>query len=360
MRVPANDLPDHLAEAFSSLIILNPVFFSLSYKAELGKTVCSGGHAVGGLAGDARTENDRILYSMPYPLPDGSELTVSFLGKPGAPGLPSREIMEAGAGFMAAEAIRRLSAAMLEQSEREGRESRELMRKMNSELSLAEERERKKIASDLHDHIGQALAMLKFRLAELRSNSVFCGFESHIEEMEKLLEHTIRYTRGLTVTISQPLLFEIGLAAALQWLAEDFAKHRGLPVKFEAADDGTFIPEQVKILIYKIAGELLSNGAKHAEANTVSLLLRIAEDRLTLDYTDNGRGFDPERTAREMADRNSWGLFSVRERVGFLGGAVKISSAPGSGTHISFQVPLPGGSGVNTETGEGNGGGNGR
>jgi len=319
-----------IENGFSALTTLCPLFSAAAYRVEYAGQGFSGG----------REACSFPLYTGLYRVSEDGDLRVSLMtGTDDSSRIPP-EIAKAGSDLLATIAIRFFVEAALERSVRKGRESRELMRKMNSELSLAEERERKKIASDLHDHIEQALSMLRFRLAELRSNAVFCGFESCIEEMETLLEQTIRYTRGLTVTISQPLLFEIGLAAAIQWLCEDFAKRFGLPVRAEVSDDGSPVPENVKILIYKIAGELLSNGAKHAEAQNVALLLRIGEGKLRLDYTDNGRGFDPERAASEMADGNSWGLFSVRERVGFLGGKVKISSAPGSGTHISFQIPL--------------------
>ena len=109
------------------------------------------------------------------------------------------------------------------------RETNASLRRLASELSLAEARERRKIAEDVHDHIGQALAFIKMSVAQFRGNAIFCGFEGKIDEIATLLDQTIQYTRYLTFEISPPVLYELGLEAAIDWLAERFRKKHDSP-----------------------------------------------------------------------------------------------------------------------------------
>jgi signal transduction histidine kinase len=216
---------------------------------------------------------------------------------------------------------------------------RRQLRQLASELSLAEARERRRIAEDLHDHIGQALAFIKINVAQLRGNAIFCGFESTIDEMIVLLDQTIRYTRNLTVEISPPALYELGFAAAIDGLAERFKRTSGLAVTLECPSDVAVLPDPVAVLLYKSIQELLTNVTKHARARRATVCIERQGDRLRVEVCDDGHGFDP-LTLDSVALNDHFGLFSIRERLGYLGGTMEVHSTVGGGTTVVLLTPI--------------------
>ena len=215
------------------------------------------------------------------------------------------------------------------------------LRRLATELSLAEERERRAIAADLHDHLGQALAFVKMRLASFAGDAVFCGFESEVAGIVDLVDQAIRYTRTLTCEISPPVLYELGLAPALEWLAEQAAARHALRVEFRAADGLPPLPQEMRVMLFKSAHELLANVARHAGATRVRIALQRQDDQLCLEVADDGRGFAPGRIAEAAADDDAgFGLFSIRERLRHLGGSLEVRSAPGEGAIVALLVPL--------------------
>jgi signal transduction histidine kinase len=212
------------------------------------------------------------------------------------------------------------------------------LRRLASQLSLAEARERREIAEDLHDHIGQALAFTRMSVAEFRGNAIFCGFESKIDEILTLLDQTIRYTRDLTFEISPPALYELGLEAALGTLAERFHSKHGLVVRTEipSAIDG--LGEDVAVLLYKSVQELLTNVVKHAGARGSAVRVRCDTEGVRLEVEDDGRGFDP-CALESGSGGDHFGLLTIRERIRHLGGTVEIRSAPGKGASVTIIIP---------------------
>lgn len=213
------------------------------------------------------------------------------------------------------------------------------LRRLASRLTLAEARERRAIAADLHDHIGQALAFIKLRLRDFQGNAVFGGQEEAIAELLRLLDQTIRYTRDLTGAISPPVLYELGLEAALDWLAEQFSVRRGFAVRWRSQGQARPIPEELAVMLFKSAQELLTNSLKHSGAAGAELVLHWHRDELSLSVADSGRGCRPEQAAGQSHD--GFGLFSIRERFRDLGGSVEIVSAPDAGCRVQLTVPLP-------------------
>jgi len=213
------------------------------------------------------------------------------------------------------------------------------LRRLASRLTLAEERERRRIASDLHDHVGQALAIIKMRVREFQGNAVFGGFEESIEEIMRLLDLTIRYARDLTGVISPPVLYELGLEPALDWLAEQFREKRKLRVRLRTRGRSRELPDELAVMLFKSASELLLNCLKHSGATKASLELRWEKNTLTLRVSDRGQGFDPEQLRSRIGDR--FGLFSIRERFRDLGGRVEIDASPGGGCRVTLGVSLP-------------------
>lgn len=218
------------------------------------------------------------------------------------------------------------------------RESNESLRRLASELSLAEARERREIAEDIHEHIGQALAFIKMNVQQIQGNAIFCGFEDRFAEISVLLDQTIRYARNLTLEISPPALYELGLEAAVDGLAERFKRKHGLLVLVET--DGTMDPPggDVLALLYKSVQELLTNVAKHAGARRAVVHIERDGDFVRVAVEDDGCGFDAGSLGLAAAD-DHFGLFNIRERIHFLGGAVEIHSAPGKGTTVALMAP---------------------
>jgi two-component system, NarL family, sensor kinase len=217
------------------------------------------------------------------------------------------------------------------------------LRQLTSELSLAEARERRAIAEDLHDHIGQALAFIKMNVSEFRGNAMFCGFENKLDDIVGLLDQTIRYTRNLTFEISPPILYELGLEAAVEWLADRIQKKHNLKVKVRIGHAEGAITDDVKIAAFKAIQELVTNSVKHAKAKLVTIDLDRSPSRLSIVVLDDGLGFDPNLISQGAADQDRFGLFNVRERISYLGGTMTIDASKGSGTRVALEVPLTAG-----------------
>ncbi len=214
------------------------------------------------------------------------------------------------------------------------------LRRLASELSLAEARERRAIAADLHDHVGQALAFINVKLMRLQGNSVFCGFESDLTDILTLLRQTIRYTRDLTVEISPPVLFELGLLPALEWLAEETECKFGLQTEVSEIGERRELVEDVKIILFKAAQELMANTIKHAEATKLIFRTQWQETDLTMIVEDNGRGFDTDILSQQAPAVDGFGLFSIRERLSSVNGSMQVESSRRRGTRVIITMPL--------------------
>jgi len=212
------------------------------------------------------------------------------------------------------------------------------LRRMASELCLAEERERRQIAEHLHDHLGQGLALIRMRLQNLRGDAVLGGHGDALSDLISLSEQAIRYTRDLTFEVSPPVLYELGLGAALDWLGEQTARKHGLKVKVRDRLRAS-LPETITVMYWKSARELLHNVIMHADAKKVQVELKEQEGHVILGVEDDGRGFDLAVARQQAGDR--FGLFSIEMRLRQLGGDVTVRTAPGRGTLVSLETPLP-------------------
>jgi len=211
------------------------------------------------------------------------------------------------------------------------------LRRLAAELSLSEARQRRAIAEDLHDHIGQALAFIKMKISQFQGDAMFCGFESSIAEIMRLLNQTIDYTRSLTLQISPPMLYEFGLPAALDWLAGQYRHHHNLDVRLVELGPVS-LSDELKFLLYKSVAELLTNTVKHAKATHA--VISVATDGAVVRVTvaDDGIGFDPSAVIT-TGETEGFGLFSIYERLRYLGGRIEIESAPSAGTKVTLTAP---------------------
>jgi signal transduction histidine kinase len=263
--------------------------------------------------------------------------------------LSERQVRERTADLERANQALRDENAERRRAEEELRRSQARLRRLTSELALAEERQRRAIASDLHDHIGQALTVVRAWLGEMRGNAVFSGMEQGLEETLALLDQTIQSTRTLTFEISPPVLYDLGLEAALQWLCQQFKKKHNLPAKMTSEWSGPPLPQDLQITVFRSVQELLLNAAKHARASAVSVSLALANGRLRVEVRDDGQGFDVLREVASAVDGEKFGLTSIRERLKAQGGAMEIRSAPGGGTCVVLLAPPAGSAGPGGE-----------
>jgi len=217
----------------------------------------------------------------------------------------------------------------------------ESLRSVVSEMSLMEsrieERERHLIAADLHDFVGQNLAVLLFKLAALRKKLSSPEHTAQLEEIRELIGRTIQYTRSLTVELTPPILSELGFEAAVESLAESIQKTYG--IRIAVANDGKpkQADDETRYLLFRIVRELLMNIVKHAQASAVKICLARDEDIMHIAVEDDGIGFDAEKSASRGS---GFGLFTIRERLKRLGGYFAIDSRSGSGTKVVLSVPL--------------------
>ncbi len=213
------------------------------------------------------------------------------------------------------------------------------LRRLASELSLAEARGRREIASDLHDHIGQALAFVLQKVSLLQGNSIFSGMDEDFSEILSILNQTIRYTRNLTVEISPPVLYELGLPAAIEWLAERALQRYKLKVLSTQSGVPLEISEAIRVFMFKAIQELINNTAKHAGASRVNIHSFWKKDEFEIVVSDDGRGFDTTTFESGLSEDCCFGLFSIRERLSYIGGTIIINSSPGNGTRVSITAP---------------------
>lgn len=214
------------------------------------------------------------------------------------------------------------------------------LRALSAELSLAEERERRVLATDLHDDLGQVLAIAKIKLSSMDDHERRGALKAALKEVEALVDHANRSVRSLMMQLSPPLLQTLGLPAALEWLAEEMERIYGIHVRID--DDGKPKPlaEAARTSLFRAVRELLINVAKHSGARHAEVNCLRCHGRITVAVTDHGSGFDyPAELARPLGEAR-FGLLSVRERIEFLGGEMHVDSSLNDGATITLTVPV--------------------
>ena len=216
------------------------------------------------------------------------------------------------------------------------------LRSLASESSLAEEKERKRISTGLHDRIGQPLLALKMMMGSLRKSIKMPELVNSIDEMENLLGRTIEDTRALTFELSPQILYILGFEAAIEWLAEQSEKRYGFPIEFQSDRKSKPLDNDLQVFLFQAVRELLCNVGKHSCASKARVTISRSRDAKSVNVrvTDNGVGFDVFKIDRFKDGDKDFGLFSIRERLYHLGGSFRMKSEPGQGTKIALMAPL--------------------
>jgi len=226
------------------------------------------------------------------------------------------------------------------EAEEKIRSYQEQLRSLASQLSLTEERERRILATELHDHIGQILALTQIKLGGLRNKAKGTNLEAPVNEVRDLVEQVIKSTRSLTFELSPPILYDLGLEAALEWFGEHLQEQHGLLVEVRSDAESKPLNNETRVLVFKVARELMLNSVKHGQAKNLRVVLGRAKHNLTIEVADDGVGFTTPASEAEIKKTGGFGLFSIRERLQHLGGRLEVESAPGQGTRISLVIPL--------------------
>ena len=233
--------------------------------------------------------------------------------------------------------------ARIEERTRDLVESQNRLRSLATELNLAEQRERKRIATELHDHLQQMLVLAKLKVGQgKRLSPMVPACADIMQQIDNALADALQYTRTLVIELSPPVLHEHGLLAGLKWLAEDMRRHdltvvATLPENLELS-----LAEDQMLLLFQSVRELLINASKYAGTGEATISLEPVDGLLRVEVCDSGRGFNVSEESNDSRAGElgaKYGLFSIRERMKALGGWLALESVPGEGTRATLVLP---------------------
>ena len=218
-------------------------------------------------------------------------------------------------------------------------QSQERLRTLTNELNLTEQRERKRLAGDLHDYLAQLLVVIRMKLRQAVPLVSAEKATALLKDADQALTQALDYTRSLVHELTPPTLNEFGLLQSVEWLASQMRQH-GLTVNVRPASEALALPEDQAILLFQSVRELLSNVLKHAHTDEATVSLTITPNgKLQVTVEDKGNGFDPEALELQSSGSARFGLFSLTERMATMGGRVSIDSAVGRGTTVTLLMP---------------------
>jgi signal transduction histidine kinase len=246
-----------------------------------------------------------------------------------------------GLGILLSVVVARASLRHAESLEsRAERHYRELQH-LSARLLHVEEEGRRRLSRELHDEIGQSLALLQIEISHALATPQPPGARRPLERARELAEQTVQTIRNISLLLRPALLDDLGLVPALQFQLEDFLRRNPIACDFVEEGVAGQIPDPARTCAYRVVQEALHNCEKHSAATKVRVLVRQLPDELVAEVEDNGRGFpcDPQGMP---ARTTGLGLLGIRERAAIAGGTLAIDSTPGRGTRITLRIPLSG------------------
>lgn len=219
---------------------------------------------------------------------------------------------------------------------REVSDARQELRNLSARLVETQENERKSISRELHDAVGQSMSAVQFELHDL--GVVLAPYpeplRTRVDRIRELVESSVAMVRNMALLLRPSMLDDLGLAAALQWQANQVSRSTGVRISLAADSLPNELPEEHKICVFRIVQEALNNVCRHARASSVEITLLAVDGRISVTIRDDGRGFRTPRTT-------GLGLIGMHERADSLGGSLTVNSEPGQGTTIEVTLPLP-------------------
>ena len=216
------------------------------------------------------------------------------------------------------------------------------MEKMSVDLSLAEDRERGRIAGELHDQVCQRLILCKIRLDEIISEAGAPELLEKLLDMEKLLEQSIQDIRTLTFQMRPPVLASAGLVPALKWLGDELYRDYALEVKFDCSGCDSTLEDlrfEISNSLFQVIRELLLNVKRHSGVSMAWLTVQFIPGQLFFCIRDKGTGFNIQQETR-ISPRGGFGLYNIKQKIGYMGGSCQFESASGMGTSVTISLPL--------------------
>ncbi|HYA14854.1 MAG TPA: PAS domain-containing sensor histidine kinase, partial [Syntrophales bacterium] len=232
-----------------------------------------------------------------------------------------------------------LDISKLKNAEEKILASNEMLRSLTSELVMTEERERRRIAVDLHDNIGQTLALTKIKLESLISHTSRNGLKKPLLEIGDMINQSIQQARSLMTDLSPSVLYELGFTEAIYWLCEQIQAKHCLQIDLTSDPKIRGIDEEIQLLLFRATRELLMNVIKHARAKEAHVTLKKSGNNIQITIKDDGIGFDVSGTSIIAKLTGGFGLFSIQERLRYLGGLFEIETEKGLGTCITLLAP---------------------
>jgi len=218
--------------------------------------------------------------------------------------------------------------------------AQERLRQLSHRLLQAQETERRHVARDLHDEIGQALTALKLNLREVQSLSETDQAMNMIVDSMQITDQLIQHIRNLALDLRPSLLDELGLVSAIQWYVNRQSERAGWTVDYAIQEFEHRPSPEIEITCFRVLQEALTNTARHAKATHVGVTLSQREDSVELHIRDNGVGFDVEEGRARARSGNSIGLLGMEERVLLAGGSIEVQSQPHDGTTVLVRFPI--------------------
>jgi PAS domain S-box-containing protein len=211
------------------------------------------------------------------------------------------------------------------------------LRALAAALTRTEEDERHKLAQMLHDNLQQLLVAANMRVARVSARVQDEPLCQLLNEIEGLLVQSIQESRSLTAELSPSILYQSGLAAGLKWLGRWMRDKHGLKVEVRSDEPIDNISDEFKAFLFRTVRELLFNVVKHSGTDCARVEIAADAKQIQIVVSDRGKGYDPSSMTKKMG---GFGLFSIRERLTYMGGRMETKSAPGQGTLILLEVPL--------------------
>lgn len=214
------------------------------------------------------------------------------------------------------------------------------LEEMSLELSLATDRERGRIAEELHDDVGQRLILSRIKLDALANQLSGSDHEMAVNAIQELIDKILNDIRSMTFQLRPPILAGAGLVAAVQWLVEDLKEKYGLRIEVEYDTTPINLAYETKSSIFQVVRELLLNVAKHANTDRAIISVTTGANTLNVTVTDYGIGFDAATANKKIGRTGGFGIFSIKQRIEHLGGTLTLESKPGEGSRAIITVPL--------------------
>jgi signal transduction histidine kinase len=228
---------------------------------------------------------------------------------------------------------------MSQTSNKQSEESHIQFRDLSAYLQTAREEERKSIAREIHDELGQALTTIKLELSLLQEEVLHDATAAvdHIQSLKERVDATIHTVKSIITKLRPGLLDDLGLTAAIEWQANDFQERTGIVCEVLMNQEDMVINQEISTDMFRIFQETLTNITRHSGASHVIVHFSKSDETIELQVQDNGRGITPE----EINDPKSFGLIGMRERAQYWRGVMIIEGKAGLGTIITVQFPLP-------------------